>query len=438
MHDHHDAAVAGHLGFDKCYENISRYFFWPRLADNLRRYIASCDTCQRTKSSTQQPAGLLQPLEVPKDRWEQVSMDFIIQLPPTKRGHDAITVIVDRFSKMTHLAPCKTEATAPEIAQIFFDTVFKHHGMPLSIVSDRDAKFTSEFWKSLMKKLGTKLAMSTAFHPQTDGQTERNNRTLEQMLRAYVNHKQNDWDEHLTAAEFAINNSIHPSTKMTPFRLATGRDPIVPTALLTPHSGSTDRVQATEDFFREIANNVKIATDNLLHAQAQQAKYANQNRREEEFKEGDQVLLSTANFTLGAQKGRPSKKLQHRFAGPFKILKKISSVAYKLELPPSTRMHPVFHVSLLKPYQEDQFSRQPPPPPPIVTDDGITEHEVERILDKKVKWRTTYYLVKWAGYPEHEATWEKAGDCKNAAELIQEYEQQLKEGEKCKQTNTNN
>ena len=151
---------------------------------------------------------------------------------------------------------------------------------------------------------------------------------------------------------------------------------------------------------------LQVAKDNLIQAQAQQAKYANEGRREEEFQEGEKVMLSTTNFTLGVQKSRPSRKLQHKFTGPFKIVKKISPVAYQLDLPSDTKLHPVFHVSLLKKFREDPFHRRTEAPPPIQTDTG-EEFEVEKILDKKTKWRKTYYLVKWAGYPDHEATWKK-------------------------------
>jgi len=158
------------------------------MGKDVQKYVISCDSCQRNKSSNQQPAGLLQPLPTPTKRWEQVTMDFIVQLPTTHRGYDAIIVIVDRLSKRAHFCPTHTSVTAPEVAKIFFSTIFKNHGLPQTIISDRDVKFTSRFWKTLFEQVGTKLALSTAFHPQTDGQTERMNRTLEEMLRAYTSY----------------------------------------------------------------------------------------------------------------------------------------------------------------------------------------------------------------------------------------------------------
>src|SRR5690349_24923335 len=183
-------------------------------------------------------------------------MDFIIQLPTTKAGFDAIMVFVDTFSKMVHLAPTKTTASAPDTTHIFFDQVIKLHGLPKSIVSDRDAKFTSKFWKSVFHTMGTKLAMSTAFHPQTDGQTERANRTLEDMLRAFTSYRQDDWDSHLTAAEFACNNAPNVSTGMSPFKINSGQD------LQNPYSSITkipDHIPATHNFIKQILNATRTA-----------------------------------------------------------------------------------------------------------------------------------------------------------------------------------
>src|SRR4051812_24526769 len=149
------------------------------MNQDIKNFVKSCEQCQRNKSSNQKPAGLLQPLELPTRNWQQVSMDLIVALPKTKAGLDAIVVFVDRLSKMVHFAAVKTSITAPELAKVFFDNIFKLHGMPRAIVSDRDPRFTSLFWKALFKCMGTKLSMSTAFHPETDGQTERSNKTLE-------------------------------------------------------------------------------------------------------------------------------------------------------------------------------------------------------------------------------------------------------------------
>ena len=291
------------------------------MDETVRRFIASCDACQRNKSGNQLPAGLLQPLPIPSRNWQQITMDFIVRLPKTKNGSDAIVVFVDRMSKMVHFQAMTTNATAPEVAKLLFDNVFRLHGMPEVIVSDRDAKFTSLFWKALFKCMGTKLAMSTAFHPETDGQTERNNRTLEQMLRNFVNYRQNDWDHYLVAAEFAYNNAKQASTGMSPFFLVTGQNPLTPIGLMRPTEESCN-VQSTAKFIATLSELMKKATDNLLKAQQKQIKYADQHHRDISFQVGDMVLLNDKNITANSQAQRPAKKLQPKFLGPFKILKK--------------------------------------------------------------------------------------------------------------------
>jgi transposase InsO family protein len=348
-------------------------------------------------------------------------MDFIVHLPKTKAGFDAIVVFVDTFSKMTHFAPTKTSATAPDTARLFFDHIFRLHGLPTSIVSDRDAKFTSKFWKTLFQTLGTKLAMSTAFHPQTDGQTERTNRTLEDMLRAFTSYRQDDWDLHLTAAEFACNNAPNASTGMSPFKINAGRDPLNPYHVL---QHIPDHIPAAHDFMESISNATKIAHDALVLAKANQEKNANKSRRDVQFEIGDQVLLSSSHINLASQAKRPSKKLQHRFIGPYQIIQKISPVAYKLAIPDTLKIHPVFHVSILRPYTDpDSITHRSPssPPPAPISIQDHDEFEVERILDHRKQHNHQEYLVKWVGYPDHDASWEPAAHLVHAQDCLDWY-----------------
>ena len=248
MQELHDTPAAGHFGFEKTYNLLSREFYWPKMIKNIKDFVASCEICQRFKSGNKLPAGLLQPLPIPSHNWDQIAMDFIVQLPKTKAGWDAIVVFVDRLSKQAHFAPTKTTATAPEIAEIFLNQVFRLHGMPSTIVSDRDAKFTSNFWKAFFSLHGTKLKFSTAYHPQTDGQTERTNRTLKQMLSIFCCYKQNDWDKYLAHAEFAYNNSQQTSTKKTPFFLNHGQHP------RTPSTTVKSAVPAAQDLAETISD----------------------------------------------------------------------------------------------------------------------------------------------------------------------------------------
>jgi len=432
LHEHHDTNISGHLGIDKTTEAIMRNFYWPKMGKDIRRYVQTCDTCQRHKLSNQQQAGLLRPLEIPDNKWEEIAMDFIVQLPLTKQGHNAIVVFTDRLTKRAIFHPTHTSASAPAIAKIFFATVFKNHGLPRTIISDRDSKFTSRFWQALFKHLSTKTAMSTAFHPQTDGQTERLNRTLEEMLRIYATYKQDEWDEYLPAAEFAYNNSKQASTGFTPFELDNGQHPHTP---ITLAKKNITNVAPASDFIEHWHNMMTIAKDHLREAQERQTKYANNHRRHLMFKTGDQVLLSMKNTNNPVDRNRPTKKLTPRFMGPYTIIQVVSPVAYKLNLPETMKTHPVFHVSLLKPYQHspDEFARPTPPPPVIVeSDTGREEYEVETILDKRIIRKKTQYLVKWVGYPLHDATWEPVQNLSNAPERIKEFEltrtSNLKEG----------
>jgi hypothetical protein len=179
----HDAPASGHLGRDKTYERLSRYFYWPKMYQVVADYCNTCESCQAAKPSNKPKLGLLYPLEAPTRPFESISLDLITDLPTTKRGNTACVTFVDRFTKMVHVWPCKKEVSSEEMVDIFLQAIFRMHGMPREIVSDRDPRFTAAFWQQLFKRLGTKFNMSTANHPQTDGHTERANRTIEEILR---------------------------------------------------------------------------------------------------------------------------------------------------------------------------------------------------------------------------------------------------------------
>ncbi|GJP49466.1 hypothetical protein CLOM_g8665 [Closterium sp. NIES-68] len=228
LEEYHDVLYAGHFGSNKTLTGIAKHYYWPHLADDVQKFVTSCDTCQRMKSSKQKKAGLLQPLPVPEQSWQVVSLDFITGLPPTTSGHDAILVVIDKFSKMGHFIPTHTTARTKETAQLFVRYIISQHGIPTTLISDRDPKFTSKFWKELMSLLGTKLAMSSAYHPQTDGHTERLNQIVEQLLRAACKDEISKWDLHLPVLEFAYNNATHAATGQTPFFLCYGRHPLTP------------------------------------------------------------------------------------------------------------------------------------------------------------------------------------------------------------------
>ncbi|KAJ9519051.1 hypothetical protein QJQ45_003519 [Haematococcus lacustris] len=425
LHEAHDAVTSAHLGRAKTLERLQRHFYWPQMEQTVREYVRTCDQCQRNKATNQVPPGLLQPLPIPNRNWQHVSMDFIGPLPPTSHGYDMVVTVVDKLSKMLHLIPTTATATAPDIAKLFFDHVFKHHGLPEAIISDRDPKFTSDFWTSLFHLTGTRLLMSSAYHPQTDGQSERANRTVEDMLRPYLNHYKTDWDEHLAAVEFAYNSSTHVGTGFSPFYLNYGHHPRTPEALLQPPSTLVPS-SAADAFVTTMRSNIDTAKAALQRAIDKQKQQADKHRRHLEFNVGDKVLLSTA--TLNLKTPSNSAKLQPRYVGPFKVLTKISPVAYKLDLPTTIRITPTFHISKLRPYlttssfPDRHVDLQPLPQ----LEDGEEYFTIEAILGRR--WNDSQhafqYLVKWKGYDDSFNSWEwgpALAEQEDVAAMIRDY-----------------
>ncbi|KAJ9515361.1 hypothetical protein QJQ45_006622 [Haematococcus lacustris] len=409
----HDIPISGHLGRDKTYARLSRLYFWPRMAASVHDYVRTCLACQRNKSNTQRPIGLLQSLPVPQHRWEHVSLDLITQLPNTTAGHDAIAVFVDKLTKMIHAVPTTTTVTASTLARLFFDNVFRLHGLPKVIVSDRDPRFTSIFWQELFKLTGTHLNMSTANHPQTDGQTERANRTLEDMLRNFVSPHHDDWDQHLTAAEFAYNASVQASTGYSPFRLNSGQEPYTPLTLAAPHVSEPGDNESAAAYVHRMAADLASATHHLVKAQERQTTNANKKRSDHTFVVGDMVYLAHSFFAhsqpANATADNATRKFLPRQHGPFKVLEIVTPVALKLQFPPAwSNMHPVVHVSHVKVHNDGSAefpTRNPDPPPEPELIDGEEHFEVQEIRNHRFQRGKLQLQVKWLGHPDHENSW---------------------------------
>jgi Integrase zinc binding domain/Integrase core domain len=324
LFEYHDAPMSGHFGRMKTSDLVTRRFYWPNMNEDIMQYVRACVKCQSNKSSNQLPAGLLKPNAIADHRWDTVTMDLITQLPCSRRGNDCCVVFVDKLSKMVHYAACSTTINAPGVMQLFEQNVIRLHGLPRVLITDRDTRFTSRFWREACDKLQTKLAMSTAFHPQTDGQTERANRTLEDMLRSYVNVRHDNWDEHLAMLEFAVNNAKNESTGYSPFFMTYGRHPCGPLDR-TIHSATSSVCEAganiaSEEFFHNIQSALEIAKVKLKKAQKHQAKYANKHRRECTYQEGESVLLSTEDIRC-RQSDTSRKKFEPKYFGPFTMSK---------------------------------------------------------------------------------------------------------------------
>lgn len=404
----HDSMTGCHFGRDKTLEAVKSRFAWDGLSTEVDRYVASCDSCQRNKPGQTLTPGPLMPLPLPERPCMAWTTDAVTGLPKTKRGNDAIQVYVERLCKLKHFVASKKSDGAVELAASFVRTVVRAHGVPETVVSDRDPRFTAHFYAELMKLLGVTLAMSTARHPQTDGQSEREIKTLVTALRAFCNEHQDDWDDCLDILELGFNSTAQSSTQHSPFELLYGtkaRLPIdVALAPIAPKNpAAIDRAERMQAALR-------LARSHLLDAQQRQTKNADRHRRHAAFAVGDAALLSTEGLELR----NGSNKLCSRFIGPFEVIEVVNANAYKLKLPPQLQaLHPTFNIDKLKPYRDgrrlfptrpQQFDR----PPPVIDADsnGDAEFKVERIVAQRKRGRQVEYLVAWEGYPPEESTWE--------------------------------
>ncbi|KAJ2914471.1 hypothetical protein MD484_g5943, partial [Candolleomyces efflorescens] len=413
LHQCHDAVLSGHPGRTLTTKNILRNYSWPGLYTFVRRYVAACDTCGRIKIPRHKPYGLLKPLDIPERPWKSVSMDFIVKLPKS-HGYDSILVVCDRLTRASHFIPCTEELSSPDLAWLFIDRVFRYHGLPDSIVSDRGPTFVSNFWKSLTTCLDIALRHSTAYHPRTDGLTERTNQTLETYLRAYVSYQQDDWVDYLPLAEFVFNNTENASTKQTPFFANYGHHP-----KFHPQVSDVSTVPAAEDLSQRLEQIHAELKAQLELAQDRQRKYFDRKvLPSPEYKPDQLVWLLRRNITTT----RPSLKLDHRRLGPYPIIRKIANDAYLLKLPPYlSRLHPVFHTSLLEPYSDPtEFHTHASPEPFQLADDPALA--VANILDCRKIGHRYEYLVRWANKSDSEDSWIALPDLPTTAnELIDRF-----------------
>ncbi|KAL4030943.1 hypothetical protein IC575_009198 [Cucumis melo] len=408
----HSSPFSMHPGSTKMYQDLKRVYWWRNMKREVAEFVSRCLVCQQVKAPRQKPAGLLQPLSIPEWKWENVSMDFITGLPRTLRGFTVIWVVVDRLTKSAHFVPGKSTYTASKWAQLYMSEIVRLHGVPVSIVSDRDARFTSKFWKGLQTAMGTRLDFSTAFHPQTDGQTERLNQVLEDMLRACALEFPGSWDSHLHLMEFAYNNSYQATIGMAPFEALYGkccRSPVCWGEVGEQRLMGPELVQSTNEAIQKIRSRMHTA-------QSRQKSYADVRRKDLEFEVGDKVFLKVAPMR-GVLRFERRGKLSPRFVGPFEILERIGLVAYRLALPPSlSTVHDVFHVSMLRKYVPNPSHVVDYEPLEIDENLSYTEQPVE-VLAREVKTLRNKEIplvkVLWRNHRVEEATWEREDDMRS-------------------------
>lgn len=417
MSENHDEPTAGHFGVDKTMEKITRTYYWPAMWRMIRKYVSDCDICRRSKTERHQPYGELQPLEPAEHPWSSIALDFIVKLPkskaPTGEEYDSILTITERLTKFAYFIPVREAISAPEVAYILFRYIVANHGLPKEIISDRDARFLSNFWQTLLSLVGIQHKPSTAYHPQTDGQTERLNQTVEQYLRCYVNYEQTNWVQLLPTAQIAYNSSRNATTGLTPYYANYGREPTLRwNPNITGIKSADAELHANElrKLHTQMQLDIEFLNERMKH-------YYNLGHQEAPtFKRGEKVYLLRRNLKTT----RPSDKLDYKKLGPYKIVKQTGPVNYKLDLPSTMKnVHPVFHVSLL----EKAAQNVPVNTQPIEIEmENDREYEVERILDHRLTTNgKTEYLVRWKGYDDSENTWEPSQHLTHCRELVRRY-----------------
>ena len=403
----HSSSQGGHSGIEVTYRRLKQILYWPFMFKDVAHFVAACDICQRNKPDNVAYPGLLQPLPIPQRIWSDISMDFIEGLP-LSHGKKVIFVVVDRLSKYAHFMAVAHPYTAISIAQLFMDQVYRLHGLPQTIVSDRDPIFLSSFWREIFRLQQVQLNMSSSYHPQSDGQTEVVNRCLENYLRCMTGDHPREWSSWLPMAEYWYNTNFHSSAKFTPYEIVYGQPaplhiPYLPEATAC---ASVDRsLQAREKVIHSLRHN-------LSKAQHRMKQLADKHRSERELAVGDWVYVKLQPYRQHSLRSHHCQKLSPRYFGPFQVLARIGAVAYKLALPSHARIHDTFHISLLK--KKVGTGGTQAQIPAGITHQGQMLAEPIAVLDRRLVKRgrvaATQVLVQWSNSFPEDATWEYLQD----------------------------
>jgi hypothetical protein len=405
LEDTHRSRYSIHPGCTKMYRDLKVRYWWPKMKIDIADFVAKCLTCSQVKAQHQKPFGELQQLRVPDWKWDDITMDFVTKLPRTPKGNDMIWVIVDRLTKSARFLATKETERLSKLAELYIREIVSRFGIPKSIVSDRDSRFASKFWNRLQQELGTRVHLSIAYHPQTDGQSERTIQTLEDMLRACVIDFGGSWDSHLPLVEFAYNNSYHDSIKDIPYALLYGRPCRTPTCWLE----AGEKQFTGPELVQQTAERIEVARDSLRAARERQKKYSDKKHKPKTFEVGELVMLKVSPWKGIIRFGKRGK-LGPRFIGPLRILARVGDQAYRLELPAKLEgIHNVFHVCYLRKCLADDPNSLPVEDIRIVDGKRLFEEPVE-ILEREVKQlrkkRIKRVKVLWKNRHGAEETWE--------------------------------
>jgi hypothetical protein len=416
----HGSNIACHPGVNRTSFLVKQRFWWPLMARDIHDFVLACSVCATGKTSNRPPDGLLQPLSVPSRPWSHIALDFITALPPSQ-GNTVVLTVVDRFSKAAHFVPLPKLPSAKETAVTVVDHVFRLHGLPIDVVSDRGPQFVSKFWQEFCRLLGATVSLSSGFHPQSNGQTERANQDLERVLQCLVSKNPSSWSQQLSMVEYAHNTLPVSATGLSPFECSVGYQPPI-----FPSLESEVAVPSAHAFVQRCHRTWTRARETLLQVGARTKAKADRHRSKPPvYVVGQKVWLSTKNIPLRTV----SNKLAPKFIGPFPVTKIISPVAVRLKLPPAyRRVHSAFHVSKIKPVFHSHINPPVPVPPPPRLVDGETTYSVNRILDSRRRGRGFQYLVDWEGYGPEERSWVPARDILDHS-LIDDYNRQVTESE---------
>lgn len=449
---HDSLTEAAHGGYHRTYNRIANVYYWPRMSRDIKRYTSTCDVCQKSKPRRHAPVGLLQPIAIPSRPFEVVTMDFIPELPISD-GYDSCLVIVDKLTKYGFFIPTTTAVTAVETAKLFFTHIVAHYGLPRQVITDRDVRWRTDFWGQLCKHMGIRRALTTAHHPQADGQTEVLNQTLEIALRAYVSETRDDWATHLDGITLSYNTTPHTATSYPPAYLLRGYLPVTgssliheppsiprpsPQRLLGGDSGKGNHVtqldqdlsmhQAADDMAERFRADRHRAQQALALGQVHQKHAYNKGRLAREFKVGDLVVINPHSLELLRHEGGRGRKLMMKYDGPFEIMAKVSAVAYRLRLPASYGIHPVINIAHLEPYHPSppDFGERPTKRLNRADFDELPEVEVEKIVAQKWKKgkygrRIALYKTRFLNHPPEEDEWLTRDELRNAPQVLEDW-----------------